>query len=275
MRLNPTYICWNFNMTQALWTPSKDVIERANMTRFLQRVQRECGPDIQNYAALYQWSVEYPEHFWQQVWKFCDIKSSKTWDKVLTDGDKMPGAKWFDGAQLNFAENLLRYRDERIALVFRTEHDGHRVMFTYKELYRQVAGLADALKKSGVKSGDRVAGFMPNRPETIIAMLATTSIGAIWSSCSPDFGINGVLDRFGQIEPKVLFTCDGYFYAGKTVDSLERIRGVLEKLPSVQEVVIVPYVNSSPDIAKIPHAVHWHDYLTDATEVEFAQLPFD
>ncbi|MGH8397534.1 MAG: acetoacetate--CoA ligase [Gammaproteobacteria bacterium] len=262
-------------MTQALWTPSKDVIERANMTRFLEHVRRECGQDFQNYAALYQWSVEYPERFWQQVWKFCDIKFSKTWDKVLTDGDKMPGAKWFDGARLNFAENLLRYRDERIALEFRTEHDSHRVTFTYKELYRQVAGLADALKKSGLKSGDRVAGFMPNRPETIIAMLAATSIGAIWSSCSPDFGINGVLDRFGQIEPKVLFTCDSYFYAGKNVDSLERIRGVLGKLTSVQRVVVVPYLNPKPDISNIPHAVHWHEYLTDATDVEFAQLPFD
>ncbi|MGH8282667.1 MAG: acetoacetate--CoA ligase [Gammaproteobacteria bacterium] len=262
-------------MTQALWTPSKDVIERANMTRFLEHVRHECGQDIQSYAALYRWSVEHPERFWPQVWSFCGIKSSKTWNKVLTDGDKMPGAKWFDGARLNFAENLLRYSDERIALVFRSEHDSHRVTFTYKELYRQVAGLADALKKSGVKSGDRVAGFMPNRPETVIAMLATTSIGAIWSSCSPDFGINGVLDRFGQIEPKVLFTCDGYFYAGKTVDSLQRIRGVLEKLPSVQKVVVVPYVNSNPDIVKIPRAVHWHDYLTDATEIEFVQLPFN
>ncbi|MGH8320595.1 MAG: acetoacetate--CoA ligase [Gammaproteobacteria bacterium] len=262
-------------MTQALWTPSKDVIERANMTRFLEHVRRECGQDIQSYAALYQWSVEYPERFWPQVWKFCDIKSSKPWDKVLTDGDKMPSAKWFDGARLNFAENLLRYHDEHTALVFRTEHDSHRVTITYKELYRQVAGLADALKISGVKSGDRVAGFMPNRPETIIAMLAATSIGAIWSSCSPDFGINGVLDRFGQIEPKVLFTCDGYFYAGKTVDSLERIRGVLGKLPSVQRVVVVPYLNTKPDISNIPHAVHWHEYLTDATEIEFAQLPFD
>ncbi|MGH8377683.1 MAG: acetoacetate--CoA ligase, partial [Gammaproteobacteria bacterium] len=176
---------------------------------------------------------------------------------------------------LNFAENLLRYRDERPALVFRSEHDGHRITFTYKELYRQVAGLADALKKSGVKSGDRVAGFMPNRPETIIAMLAATSIGAIWSSCSPDFGINGVLDRFGQIEPKVLFTCDGYFYAGKAVDSLERIRGVLGKMPSVQRVVVVPYVNANPDISKIPHGVHWHGYLTNAAEIEFTQLPFD
>ncbi len=262
-------------MTQPLWTPNKDLIERANLTRFLEHVRRECDPDIHSYAALYRWSIEHPERFWPQVWAFCGIKAGKTWDTVLEDDHTMPGTRWFTGARLNFAENLLRYRDDRTALVFRCEHDGKRITLTYQELFRQTAGLADALRKSGVKTGDRVAGFMPNRPETVIAMLATTSIGAIWSSCSPDFGINGVLDRFGQIEPKVLFTCDGYFYACKTIDSLERIRGVLEKLPSVQRVVVVPYANSRPDISAVPHAVHWNDYLTDAREIEFAQLSFN
>ncbi|HEX5340247.1 MAG TPA: acetoacetate--CoA ligase, partial [Gammaproteobacteria bacterium] len=262
-------------MTQALWTPSDSVIRDANMTRFLDYIRRECDPNVQSYGALYRWSVDYPERFWPQVWAFCGIKASHTWDRVLVDGERMPGARWFTGARLNFAENLLRYRDDRTALVFRCEQDGKRITLTYKELYAQVARLAGALRQSGVQTGDRVAGFMPNRPETIIAMLAATSIGAIWSSCSPDFGINGVLDRFGQIEPKVLFTCDGYFYAGKTVDSLQRIHGVLEKLPAVQRVVVVPYVNVKPDLAGLPHAVHWHDYLTDATEIEFAQLPFD
>ncbi len=262
-------------MTQPLWTPNKDLIERANLTRFLKHVRRECDSDIHSYAALYRWSVEHPERFWPQVWAFCGIKAGKTWDAVLGNGHTMPGTRWFTGARLNFAENLLRYRDERPALIFRCEHDGHRVSLSYRELHARVAALAGALKKSGVKTGDRVAGFMPNRPETIIAMLAATSIGAIWSSCSPDFGINGVLDRFGQIEPKVLFTCDGYFYAGKTIDSLERIRGVLEKLPSVQRVVVVPYAGSQPDISTVFHAVHWSDYLTDAREIEFAQLPFD
>ena len=262
-------------MTQPLWTPSAQVIERANMRRFLEHVQRQCQPDIQSYSALYRWSIVHPERFWPQVWAFCGIKSSKTWDTVLTNGDEMPGAKWFEGARLNFAENLLRYRDQCPALVFRSEDNQHRVTLTYRELYAQVATLADALKKSGVKTGDRVAGFMPNRPETVIAMLAATSLGAIWSSCSPDFGIQGVLDRFGQIAPKVLFTCDGYFYAGKTVDSLARIRGVLEKLPAVERVVVVPYVSSQPDIGGVPHAIQWRDYLTRASEIEFAQLPFE
>ena len=262
-------------MTKPLWTPSRQIIERANMTHFLEHVQHQCEPEVKSYADLYRWSVEHPERFWPQVWTFCGIKASRTWDRVLTNGHRMPGAKWFTGARLNFAENLLRYRDERVALVFRCEHDGHRIVLTYKELHRQVAGLAAALKKSGVRTGDRVAGFMPNRPETVIAMLATASIGAIWSSCSPDFGSNGVLDRFGQIEPKVLFTCDGYIYAGKHIDSLERIGGVLEKLPSVKRVVVIPYLNAKPDISKLPHAVHWHDYLTHADVIEFVQLPFD
>ncbi len=261
-------------MSQPLWTPSPDRTRQANITRFLDEVRRECDPDVANQTGLYRWSVENPEKFWPQVWAFCGIKASKSWDKVLVQGDKMPGAQWFTGSRLNFAENLLRYRDERAAIVFRGE-DGSRVALTYAELHRQVAGLADALRKSGVVTGDRVAGFMPNRPEAVIAMLAATSIGAVWSSCSPDFGINGVLDRFGQIEPKVLFTADGYHYGSKVIDSLERIKSVVEKLPSVQKLVVVPYVNKRPDIASLPNAVHWSDYLTDATDIRFEQLPFD
>jgi acetoacetyl-CoA synthetase len=261
-------------MSEPLWTPSPERIRVANITRFLEHVRQECAPEVASQKALYQWSVDHPEKFWPQVWAFCGIKASKHWDKVLVDGNKMPGAQWFSGSRLNFAENLLRYRDERPALVFRGEN-GERAALTYKELYRQVAGCADALRKSGVTSGDRVAGFMPNRHETVIAMLAATSLGAVWSSCSPDFGINGVLDRFGQIEPKVLITTDGYHYGTKVIDSLERIRGVLEKLPSVQQVVVVPYASAAPDISAIPRAKLWKDYLTDATEVQFEQLPFD
>ncbi len=261
-------------MTQPLWTPSPERIQQANITRFLDYVRRECDPHVASQQALYQWSVEYPEKFWPQLWAFCGIKAGKTWDQVLEHGDRMPGARWFTGSRLNFAENLLRYRDSRTALVFRSEH-GERVALSYAELHRQVAGLADALRKSGVKPGDRVAGFMPNRPEAVIGMLAATSVGAIWSSCSPDFGINGVLDRFGQIAPKVLITADGYHYAGKAIDCLERIRGVLEKLPSVERVVVVPYVNTRPDIAAVPHAVHWSEYLTGSGELAFEQLPFD
>ncbi len=261
-------------MTQPLWTPSPARIQQANVSRFLDCVRRECDPHVVSQQTLYQWSVEYPEKFWPQVWAFCGIKASVSWDQALVDGDKMPGARWFTGSRLNFAENLLRYRDERPALVFRSEH-GDRVSLSYRELYLQVAGLADALRKSGVTKGDRVAGFMPNRPEAVIGMLAATSIGAVWSSCSPDFGINGVLDRFGQIAPKVLITTDGYHYGNKAIDCLERIRGVLEKLPSVERVVVVPYVNAKPDIAAVPKGVHWSEYLTGAEEIRFEQLPFD
>lgn len=261
-------------MSAPLWTPSPDRVRDANITQFLNHIRSDVAPDVTTQHALYRWSIEHPEKFWPQVWGFCGVKASKTWDQVLLHRDRMPGAQWFTGSRLNFAENLLRYRDDRVALVFRGEK-GERAALTYKELYAQVAGCADALRKSGVTTGDRVAGFMPNRHETVIAMLAATSLGAVWSSCSPDFGQNGVLDRFGQIEPKVLITTDGYHYASKTLDSLERIRGVLEKLPSVQQVVVVPYVSAAPDISSIPRAVLWKDYLTDAKEVKFEQLPFD
>ena len=261
-------------MTEPLWTPSPERIREANLSRFLDHVRRECDPHVASQKALYEWSIAHPEKFWPQVWAFCGAKASRPWEQVLVDGGKMPGAKWFIGSRLNFAENLLRYRDERPALVFRGEN-GERAALSYAELYRQVAGCADALRKSGVKTGDRVAGFMPNRHETVIAMLAATSLGAVWSSCSPDFGINGVLDRFGQIEPKVLVTADGYHYAGKRIDSLERIRGVLEKLPSVRQVVVVPYASPKPDISTLPRAVLWKDFLTDAAEVRFEPLPFD
>ena len=261
-------------MSKPLWTPSPERIQQANISRFLEYVARECDPHVMSQQALYRWSVEYPEKFWPQVWAFCGIKASRNWDEVLKDGGRMPGAQWFTGSRLNFAENLLRYRDARPALVFRSEH-GERISLSYKELHKQVAGLADAMRKSGVVSGDRVAGFMPNRPEAVIGMLAATSIGAIWSSCSPDFGINGVLDRFGQIAPKVLITADGYHYGNKAIDCLERIRSVLEKLPSVEKVVVVPYVSARPDISAVPKAVHWSEYLTGAEEIGFEQLPFD
>ena len=262
-----------------LWTPSPGQVERAQVTRFLGQVRDTLAPAVNDYDSLWRWSVEHREAFWAAVWTFCDVRSSRGWDEVLSGGDAMPGAEWFRGARLNFAENLLRFRDEHPALVFRGE-DGRRESVSYAQLYALVARLAGALKRSGVGPGDRVAGFMPNRIETVAAMLATTSLGAVWSSCSPDFGINGVLDRFGQIGPRVLFTTDGYFYAGKTLDSVDRIAGVLEKLDGIERVVVVPFVRESADavaeaVGRLPNAVAWGDFLSDDTEVEFAQLPFD
>ena len=168
------------------------------------------GTGFTEYAPLYQWSVENIPEFWAAFWEFAEIKASKPYDQVIEDVTKMPGAKWFSGARLSFAENLLRFRDDQVALIFKGE-DQHATKMTYAALYDEVARVAKSLKATGVQIGDRVAGFLPNMPETIAAMLAATSLGAVWSSCSPDFGIKGVLDRFGQIKPKVLFTANGYW----------------------------------------------------------------
>jgi acetoacetyl-CoA synthetase len=225
---------------------------------------------------LYEWSVENIAEFWRTFWEFSEIKVSAPYQQVVDDPGKMPGAKWFSGARLNFAENLLRYRDGRTALAF-TSEGSEVVKITYAELYDEVGRVAGALRSLGVKAGDRVTGFMPNRPETIIAMLAATSIGATWSSCSPDFGIRGVLDRFGQIQPKVLFTADGYFFKGKAIDSIGPISDIVEQLPSVEKVVVVPYINQEPDITKLRNAVYFKEFGRRAagSEIDFQQLPFD
>ncbi|HET8552415.1 MAG TPA: acetoacetate--CoA ligase [Gammaproteobacteria bacterium] len=261
-------------MSGPIWQPGEERASRSNLACFMAGVRSKHNIELNDYADLYRWSIEHPEQFWPEVWNAFDVRASKRWDEVLVDGDQMPGAKWFTGSRLNFAENLLRFRDERTALWFRGEQ-GHDARYSYAELYEAVARVAAGLKAAGVGVGDRVAAFMPNRPETVIAMLATTSLGAIWSSCSPDFGINGVLDRFGQIEPTVLFTADGYFYNGKTIDSLGRVRDILGKLPSVKQVVVVPYVDESPDISGLPRPALFAEFGEATDEIEFAQLPFD
>ncbi|HRP35716.1 MAG TPA: acetoacetate--CoA ligase [Gammaproteobacteria bacterium] len=259
---------------EPLWKPSAERVAHAQLTQFIKAVSGVLAPNIHGWDELWRWSVEHPEHFWPAVWKFCGIKSSHRWDTVLERPDAMPGAKWFSGARLNFAENLLRHDDSRPALVWRGE-DGRRRVHTHAELHREVARLAGAMRALGVGPGDRVAGFLPNCPEAVIAMLASASLGATWSSCSPDFGIQGVLDRFGQIRPRVLFTADGYFYSGKRIDSMERMRGVLQRLEGVERVVLVPFLDSNPDVSTLPGAVAWDDFLSAATTLEYAQLPFD
>ena len=258
---------------QPLWTPSPERVAAANLTRFMRAAGERAGRAFDGYETLWQWSVDERPAFWDTLWDFCGVIGAKG-DAVLEDGDAMPGARWYPGARLNFAENLLRYRDERPALVFRGE-DGTRMTLTYGGLYRAVAGVAAGLRAAGVGPGDRVAGFLPNHPQTVVAMLATASLGATWSSCSPDFGIQGVLDRFGQIEPKVLFTADGYHYAGKSVDSLAPIRDVVAQLDSVRLVVVVPFLNPQPDLSTVPHAVLLGDFVSHDTEIEFARQPFD
>ncbi len=261
-------------MSQPLWQPGEEKTARSNLTGFIAELRERHGLALNEYADLYRWSVEQPDQFWPAIWDFFDVLASRRWDEVLVNDERMLDAQWFTGSRLNFSENLLRFRDDRTALLFRGEQ-GHDVRYTYAELYATVARVAAGLKAAGVGVGDRVAGFMPNRPETVIAMLATTSLGAIWSSCSPDFGINGVLDRFGQIEPKVLFTCDGYFYNGKTIDSLGRVREILGKLPSVKQVVVAPYVQDSPALDELTHPTLFADFGEPTDDIEFAQLPFD
>lgn len=239
-------------------------------------INRKHGKSFTEYSELYQWSVDNIPGFWSSMWDFAGITASKSYDKIIDDVRKMPGAKWFEGARLNFAENLLRYRDGQTALIFKGE-DQAATRMTYEELYDEVARLAASLREAGIRKGDRVVGFMPNMPQSIIAMLAATSIGGVWSSCSPDFGIKGVLDRFGQIRPKVIFTANGYSFKGKRLDSLERISDILKELPSIEKVIVVPYTESDPDISKVPKAVHYRDFISSkkGLEIKFEQLPFD
>jgi acetoacetyl-CoA synthetase len=263
-------------MAKLLWKPSEDKIKNSNMFRFMGLINEKYRQNFTEYDPLYQWSIENIPDFWAAMWEFADIKSSKSYDRVIDDVTKMPGAKWFSGARLNFAENLLRYRDDQVALIFKGE-DHDSTTMTYSELYDEVARVAKSLKETGVQTGDRVAAFMPNMPETIVAMLAATSLGATWSSCSPDFGIKGVLDRFGQIKPKVLFTANGYWFKGKSLDSIERISDILKQLPSLEKVVVVPYTEQDPDISGVPNAIHYRDFKSPESnlEIEFEQLPFE
>ncbi|MEH0020630.1 MAG: acetoacetate--CoA ligase [Desulfobacter sp.] len=262
-------------MSTLLWQPSEQRVKETNMYAFMTLANQRFNKTLATYPDLWEWSVENLEEFWSLAWEFLDITHSHPYEQVIRDKDKMPGAKFFTGSRLNFAENLLKFRNDNIALVFRGE-DRVRRTLTYNQLYREVAGTASALKRLGIGAGDRVVGFVPNMPESIIAMLAATSLGAIWSSCSPDFGIKGVLDRFGQTRPKVLFTADGYFFKGKPLDSIERIAGIVKELPAIEQIVVVPYVDERPDISALPNAVHFNDFKDpDATEIDFAQMDFD
>jgi len=263
-------------MSKLLWKPSEVQIKQSNMYRFMAVVNQKYNQDFKEYGPLYEWSIENIADFWATMWEFAGIINSHPYDQVIDDVSKMPGARWFSGARLNFAENLLRYRDDRSALIFKGEARDS-IKITYAELYDEVARLAKSLRQAGVQTGDRVVGFMPNMPAAVIAMLAATSIGATWSSCSPDFGIKGVLDRFGQIKPKVLFTANGYSFKGKNVDSLERIANILKELPSIEKVVVVAYTDQDADISAIPNAVDYHDFKSSESnlDIEFEQLPFD
>jgi acetoacetyl-CoA synthetase len=227
------------------------------------------------YSEWHEWSTRSPGAFWASLWQYADIVAAtgdagRAWTSVVRGADRMAppdpvlGPVWFDGARLNFAENLLRERSTRAALVYRGE-DGQRREISFAELHTHASRAAAALSAAGVRRGDRVAGFMPNIPETVIAMLGAAWIGAVWSSCSPDFGTQGVVDRFGQIEPTVLVAADGYRYAGKSIDCLERVADIAAAMPSVKRVVIVPFLRAAPDLSAIANAVEWSAWLAPAT----------
>ncbi len=258
-----------------LWTPSEAQIENANVTHFARMAIRDWGLRLNNYPAFYRWSVDHPEQFWRSVWKFCGVRGAHG-ARAMVDGGKMPGARFFPDGRLNFAENLLGRRDDGDALVFWGEDKVKRRM-SHAELQALVARLAEALRAAGVAPGDRVAGYLPNLPETVAAMLATASIGATWSSCSPDFGVQGVLDRFGQIEAKVLFTADGYWYNGKPVGVLDKVRDIVAQLPSVQRTVVVSYLDEQPDVAPVPNAQRLADFVAPHApgDIRFEQMPFN
>ena len=265
-------------MTEAnlpLWTPSDERVAATNMVAFMDAVQRDHDVDLAAYDDLYNWSIDQPEAFWKAIWDLCGVISDGPGNTTIEDFGKMPGARWFPCARLNFAENLLRRRDSGPALIFSDELRQQRIL-SHGDLYDEVSRLAQALADCGVGPGDRVAGFLPNLPETAIAMLATTSLGAIWSSCSPDFGIKGVMDRFGQIAPKVLFVADGYHYGGKTLDSLSRARAIAEQLPYLEQLIVVPYLDPAPKLDGLKAAM-LADFVAPYVpcDIDFIRLPFN
>jgi len=259
-----------------LWTPSQDQIDGANITAFKKQVEQDWGVELADTEALWEFSVTELEKFWTSVWDYTGLVAETRGDRVLADGDKMPGAKWFPDARLSFAENCLRRRDDGEAMVFIGEQQVVRRL-SFKDVYDQVSVTQQLLRDLGVGKGDRVAGYLPNMPETIICMLAVNSLGAVWSSCSPDFGQQGVLDRFGQIEPKVLFCTDGYWYNGKRHDVREKTASIAAELPTLIKTVLLPYGDQDADVGPLQNAVTFADATKDIepTDVTFEQLPFD
>ena len=265
------------NERKKLWEPSKKWIKNAEITRYIEFVNSIYKMKIKGAKELYQWSIDNIEDFWAAMWDFGGVIASKKYDKVVEDLSVFPGTKWFPGAKLNFAENLLKYKDDQFAFIFQGETKKTELI-SYENLNKQVARLAQSLRKMGVKIGDRVVSYIPNLIETPTAMLATTAIGAIWASCGAELQASAVIDRFGQIEPKLLFTVDGYYYRDKVFDIIPNVKEVVEAIPSIEKVVVVSYVSEGkPNLSSIPNAVHWDDFLSEEEDpkLDFEQLPFD
>jgi acetoacetyl-CoA synthetase len=257
-----------------LWTPGPDRIARARLTQFIRHVSSQHGVAVRSYDEIYDLSISRPADFWRSVWDFAGIIGSPG-DRVTTNMDRMPGARFFPEARLNFAENVLRQSGTGIALTFNGENQRHRTL-THDDLSCEVARFASALRGNGIQAGDRVAGYLPNMPEAIVAALGAASVGAVWSSSSPDFGVQGVLDRFGQIEPRILVTCDGYFYGGKAHDISKKVGEAVERLPSIERVVVAPYVKERPALDGIRSAVTWPEFVDGRSDKpRYEPLPFD
>ena len=251
-----------------IWTPGKKRQQSSAMHRFM------SGNGFDNYDDLYQWSIEESASFWESLCEFCGIEFSVAARHTISRPDNIMDAGWFAGSEINYAAHLLRFSGERPALVFCGE-DGSRRELNFDELHQAVAGAAAGLRGAGVSQGDRVGGFLPNCPEAIIGMLASASIGAVWSSCSPDFGINGVVDRFGQIEPKVLFAANGYLYNGKRIESMSTIAGIIERIPSIDKTVLVPFVSDVARAGTAANIVMWDEFVVTESTLSFASVEFN
>ncbi|MFO7445200.1 MAG: acetoacetate--CoA ligase [Ignavibacteriaceae bacterium] len=266
-------------MKKPLWVPSAERVSESNMTSYMRYVEGLTNKRIGTYSELYDWSVNNIEEFWKSIWVMAGVIHSRNYDSVLKNLG-MPGAVWFEGAELNFAENLLRFRDDNIAIISRRE-GAPAVTLTYNQLYNITARCAAGLKDLGVKKGDRVAGFVTNIPETVISMLAAASLGAVWSSCSPDFGIKGVLERFGQIEPKILFAVEEYKYNGKIFHSADKIKEITSQIPSLEKIIIIPGFNdfNTHEVKKTvsaPNQLYFNELINNTSDkIEFKQLPFN
>jgi len=265
-------------MNKKLWEPTPERLAQANITAFAKAIEAKHGVDVDSYPRLWRWSLDHKWDFWREIWSYAGVLGVPG-DRVLLDAERMPGARWFPDARLNFAQNLLERRradDEGDALVFWGEDKVRRAV-SHAELHALASRVSVALTAHGIASGDRVAAYMPNMPETVVAMLGATSLGAVWSSCSPDFGVQGVIDRFGQIEPRVLFTVDGYWYNGKAISILDKVGEIAARLPSLERVVIVPYLGGGEGALSVAGGLHWNEWLAPfvAGPIDYAMLPFD
>ena len=262
-------------MTECLWQPNKTQIESCQMYYFMQYVNEHCSHNFNHYNQLYTWSVEHPHEFWQTLWEFMDVIHSQAPKKILTTADQFWQHRWFQGAKLNFAENLLRYRSDDLAMIY-VDETGCERRLSYQDLYKKVAALSHTLKSLGVSKGDRVVAMLPNNEAAIIAMLASLSLGAIWSSCSPDYGLQGLVNRFSQVEPSILFATDQHWFRGKCHHHLNTIAALQKQLPSLKQTILVPYDLKTIPTTACSNTLAYTDCITNsATSIEFAQMNFD